>query len=86
MVSAVKRQLRVRTVHQSKLLEYDELTHMCTFWVSVEAGTYVRTLCVHMGLELGVGAKLIEGTEMSPNAACHASKPSVFRSLGVLLS
>lgn len=60
LVSAVKRQLRVRTVHQSKLLEYDEVTRLCSFWVSVEAGTYVRTLCVHLGLELGVGAHMQE--------------------------
>lgn len=58
LVSAVKRQLRVRTVHHSRLLEYDASNRLCTFWVSVEAGTYVRTLCVHLGLELGVGAIL----------------------------
>lgn len=56
VVSAVKRQLRVRTVDQSKLLEYDAVNRLCVFWVSVEAGTYVRTMCVHLGLELGVGA------------------------------
>lgn len=60
VVSAVKRQLRVRTVDQSKLLQYDEENRLCVFWVSVEAGTYVRTLCVHLGLELGVGAHMQE--------------------------
>ena len=30
------------------------------FWVSCEAGTYVRSLCVHLGLLLGVGAHMQE--------------------------
>eukprot|EP01106_Pelomyxa_sp_JSP_P001972 TRINITY_DN129_c0_g1_i8.p1 TRINITY_DN129_c0_g1~~TRINITY_DN129_c0_g1_i8.p1 ORF type:complete len:329 (+),score=130.14 TRINITY_DN129_c0_g1_i8:3-989(+) len=30
------------------------------FWVSCEAGTYIRTLCVHMGLLLGTGAHMQE--------------------------
>ena len=30
------------------------------FWVSCEAGTYIRTLCVHMGLLLGVGGHMQE--------------------------
>ena len=55
VVSAVKRQLRIRTIYQSKLMEYDEERHLAVFWVSCEAGTYIRTLCVHMGLMLGVG-------------------------------
>ena len=30
------------------------------FWVSCEAGTYIRSLCVHMGLLLGVGGHMQE--------------------------
>lgn len=30
------------------------------FWVKCEAGTYVRTMCVHLGLLLGVGGQMIE--------------------------
>ena len=30
------------------------------FWVSCEAGTYIRTLCVHLGLLLGVGGHMQE--------------------------
>ena len=30
------------------------------FWMSCEAGTYVRTLCVHLGLILGVGGHMQE--------------------------
>jgi len=33
---------------------------MGVFWVSCEAGTYVRTLCVHLGLILGVGGIMLE--------------------------
>ena len=29
-------------------------------WVSCEAGTYIRTLCVHLGLMLGVGGQMQE--------------------------
>ncbi|XP_057301299.1 H/ACA ribonucleoprotein complex subunit DKC1-like [Hydractinia symbiolongicarpus] len=60
LISAVKRQLRVRTIYESKLLEYDEEKHLGVFWMSCEAGTYVRTLCVHLGLILGVGGHMQE--------------------------
>jgi len=33
---------------------------MLTFKVSCEAGTYIRTLCVHLGLLLGTGAHMQE--------------------------
>ncbi|KAI8854720.1 pseudouridine synthase [Chytridium lagenaria] len=38
LISAVKRQLR--------LVEFDDDRHLAVFWVSCEAGTYIRTLCV----------------------------------------
>eukprot|EP00899_Mesostigma_viride_P023446 jgi/Mesvir1/4286/Mv22244-RA.1 len=60
LISAVKRQLRIRTIYESKLLEYDSERHLGVFWVSCEAGTYVRTLCVHLGLLLGVGGHMQE--------------------------
>lgn len=60
LISAVKRQLRIRTIHESKLLEFDNNRHLGVFWVSCEAGTYIRTLCVHLGLLLGVGAHMQE--------------------------
>jgi tRNA U55 pseudouridine synthase TruB len=37
---------------------YDEERHLAVFWVSCEAGTYIRTLCVHLGLLLGVGGHM----------------------------
>ena len=60
VIAAVKRQLRVRTIYQSKMLDYDAEKFTAVFWVSCEAGTYVRTLCVHLGLVLGVGAHMQE--------------------------
>ena len=61
LISAVKRQLRVRTIYDSKLLEYDDERQLVVFWISCEAGTYVRTMCVHLGLLLGVGAHMQVG-------------------------
>ena len=60
LISAVKRQLRIRTIHESKLLEFDDKRNLAVFWVSCEAGTYIRTLCVHLGLVLGVGGHMQE--------------------------
>lgn len=60
LISAVKRQLRVRTIYESNLIEYDEERNLVVFWVSCEAGTYIRTLCVHLGLLLGTGGHMQE--------------------------
>merc|ERR1711972_1003221 len=60
VISAVKRQLRVRTIYEAKLIEYNDKRHKAIFWTSCEAGTYIRTMCVHMGLILGVGAHMEE--------------------------
>lgn len=60
LISAVKRQLRIRTVYESRLLEFDQERNLVVFWVSCEAGTYIRTLCVHLGLLLGVGGHMQE--------------------------
>jgi H/ACA ribonucleoprotein complex subunit 4 len=60
LISAVKRQLRIRTIYDSKLIEFDQNRNLGVFWVSCEAGTYIRTLCVHLGLVLGVGGHMQE--------------------------
>ena len=60
LISAVKRQLRIRTIYQSKLIEFDAERKLAVFWVSCEAGTYIRTLCEHLGLLCGVGAHMQE--------------------------
>lgn len=60
LISAVKRQLRIRTIHASRLIEWDDERSLGVFWVSCEAGTYIRTLCVHLGMLLGVGGHMQE--------------------------
>jgi len=59
LISAVKRQLRIRTNYEHKLFEFDNERHLGVFWVC-EAGTYIRTLCVHLGFLLGVGGHMQE--------------------------
>ena len=41
-----------------QLVEYDEERHLAIFWISCEAGTYVRTMAVHLGLMVGTGAHM----------------------------
>lgn len=60
LIAAVKRQLRIRSIYQSKMIEYDPVRHLGVFWVSCEAGTYIRTLCVHLGLLVGTGGHMQE--------------------------
>lgn len=60
LISSVKRELRIRTIYQSKLLQYDKEKNHALIWLSCEAGTYVRTLCVHLGLLCKVGAHMQE--------------------------
>jgi len=60
LIAAVKRQLRIRSIYDSKLLEFNEKNNLGIVWISCQAGTYVRTLCVHYGLVLGVGAQMVE--------------------------
>jgi tRNA pseudouridine55 synthase/H/ACA ribonucleoprotein complex subunit 4 len=56
--SAVKRALRIREVHKLEILGVDG--HLVLFKVHCDAGTYIRSLCHHMGLALGVGAHMVE--------------------------
>eukprot|EP00961_Rhodomonas_salina_P087579 1177806-Rhodomonas_salina.3 len=42
------------------MVEYDMERNLGIFWISCEAGTYVRTMCVHLGLLLGVGGHMQE--------------------------
>jgi len=42
------------------MFEYDPEKRLGIFWISCEAGTYVRTMCVHLGLLLGVGGHMEE--------------------------
>jgi len=73
LISAVKRQLRIRTIYESKLIEYDENQKLGVFWISCEAGTYVRTLCVHLGLLLGVGG-VMQGLRRVRSGIVHENE------------
>lgn len=54
--SAVKRQMRVRTIHSIVVLEIQGRSVL--FRVTCDAGTYIRTLCVDIGEALGIGAHM----------------------------
>ncbi|HEV8359442.1 MAG TPA: RNA-guided pseudouridylation complex pseudouridine synthase subunit Cbf5 [Candidatus Thermoplasmatota archaeon] len=54
--SAVKKELRVRTIYAHELLELEGREALLR--VRCEAGTYIRTLCTDMGTALGVGANM----------------------------
>ena len=56
--SAVKRQMRIRTVKEIEIIEIDGRDVL--FRVSCDAGTYIRTLCVDIGEALGTGASMTE--------------------------
>jgi len=56
--SAVKRNLRIREVRKLDILDIDG--RLVLFKAECDAGTYVRSLCHHMGLVLGTGAHMIE--------------------------
>ncbi len=56
--SAVKREMRVRTIHEFDFLEADGRTVL--FRTRCESGTYVRTLANDVGEALGVGAHLTD--------------------------
>ena len=64
ILCAVKRQLRVRTLHWVKVIEYtDDKTNnrgLGIIHIKCQAGTYIRTLCIHLGLLCGVSAHMQE--------------------------
>jgi tRNA pseudouridine55 synthase/H/ACA ribonucleoprotein complex subunit 4 len=56
--SAVKRALRIRIIHKLEIL--DSEGRLVLFRVKCDAGTYIRSLCHHIGLALGTGAHMVE--------------------------
>jgi H/ACA ribonucleoprotein complex subunit 4 len=60
VISAVAKKLRVRNIKKNTLIEFDEENHLGLFRIDCEAGTYIRTLCVHLGLILGTGGHMEE--------------------------
>ncbi|KAI5180942.1 H/ACA ribonucleoprotein complex subunit 4 [Nematocida sp. AWRm80] len=57
---AVKRILRIREIYTLKYLDFDEEKQLGMFRASCEAGTYIRSLCMHLGLSLGVEASMVD--------------------------
>ena len=56
--SAVKRALRIREIRMLEILDING--KLVLFRVQCDAGTYIRSLCHHMGLALGTGAHMVE--------------------------
>ncbi|NMB79216.1 MAG: RNA-guided pseudouridylation complex pseudouridine synthase subunit Cbf5 [Methanomicrobiales archaeon] len=56
--SAVKRALRIREIQKLEIL--DIRGKLVLFKVQCDAGTYIRSLCHHMGMALGVGGHMQE--------------------------
>lgn len=56
--SAVSRQLRIRQIYAIDIL--DVQGRLVLMRVQCEAGTYIRSLCRHIGLSLGVGGHMQE--------------------------
>ena len=56
--SAVKRALRIREIQKLDVLDIDG--RLVLFRVQCDAGTYIRSLCHHIGLALGVGGHMQE--------------------------
>ncbi|BBL67483.1 RNA-guided pseudouridylation complex pseudouridine synthase subunit Cbf5 [Methanoculleus chikugoensis] len=56
--SAVKRNLRIRKIQEIEILDIDG--RLVLFRVRCDAGTYIRTLCIHMGYAIGTCAHMEE--------------------------
>ena len=56
--SAVKRERRIRTIHEMEIIEAKGLSVLLR--IVCESGTYIRTLCVDMGDALSVGGHMLE--------------------------
>lgn len=58
LMCAVKRELRLRWIYSINILEFHK--NRALFSVECEAGTYIRTLCTHIGLFIGCGAVMAD--------------------------
>lgn len=56
--SAVARNLRIRSIHAVEVLEVRG--REAALRITCDAGTYIRSLCHHMGLSMGCGAHMQE--------------------------
>ena len=74
--SAVKRNLRIREIHKLEIL--DVSGRLILFRVHCDAGTYIRSLCHHMGLVLGVGAHMVELRRTRSGSFAQASMHTLY--------
>ncbi|MCL2712130.1 MAG: RNA-guided pseudouridylation complex pseudouridine synthase subunit Cbf5 [Methanomassiliicoccaceae archaeon] len=74
--SAVKRQLRIRTISELKIMDISGRDIL--FTVSCDAGTYIRTLCIDIGEALGSGANMIELRRTRSGAMNERDATSLF--------
>ena len=56
--SAVKRALRIRVIYKIDVLDMQD--RLVLLKVQCEAGTYIRSLCVHIGNVIGCGGQMVE--------------------------
>jgi predicted rRNA pseudouridine synthase len=56
--SAVKRNLRIRKIQEIEILDMEG--RLVLFRVRCDAGTYIRTLCIHLGYAIGTCAHMEE--------------------------
>lgn len=82
--SAVKRALRIRVIHRIELLDMQD--RLVLIRVRCEAGTYIRSLCVHIGRVLGCGSQMVElrrtrsgGFSVEDTFTLHAIRDAVER-------
>lgn len=61
IISAVKRQERIREIYDIKILDFDfESKKYLLYNVSCQHGTYIRKLCTDMGESIGVNSQMAE--------------------------
>lgn len=82
--SAVARALRIRTMYEIEVLDIDGRDVLLR--VRCEAGTYIRSLCRHIGFAIGTGGQMVElrrsrsgGYDESMCCTLHALRDSVER-------
>ncbi|HJJ50557.1 MAG TPA: RNA-guided pseudouridylation complex pseudouridine synthase subunit Cbf5 [Methanocorpusculum sp.] len=56
--SAVKRALRIRVIYRIEMLDMQD--RLVLLKIRCEAGTYIRSVCVHIGNVLGCGGQMVE--------------------------
>lgn len=82
--SAVARALRIRTMYEIEVLDIDGRDVLLR--VRCEAGTYIRSLCRHIGFAIGTGGQMVElrrsrsgGYDESMCCTLHALRDAVER-------